>query len=324
MVRRVLRGAARFPRPHEVRLRVPAGVREGATVPLQRRAAGGPADLRRSPDYNPLTRAISVLTGAAVPIRCNPEPTSMRPHLHLLGILQLVWGAIGLLLGVSMLLLAIGAVAIGVDLGGRPDGRRRHRRRLRRVRGRAARRRRGQRLGRRALRRNRPRGRLAVLWLGALNLFVLPFGTALGIYAFWVLLHNETRAAFVARSARLSAVAYKMDSQKDRQRLRRERRRRRSATVWLGHRAPVFRDRAAEQLRALPRDAVDARVRRGLPGACCVCLSIPFLGWILSIFVFYGSAALWLLLMFKAYQGERFKLPVAGDIAEQRRHSEIG
>jgi uncharacterized membrane protein len=57
-------------------------------------------------------------------------------------------------------------------------------------------------------------------------------------------------------------------------------------------------------------------------GAACVallvCIAIPFLGWILSIFVIYGSAALWLVLMFKAYQGERFKLPVAGDIAEQR------
>ena len=57
-------------------------------------------------------------------------------------------------------------------------------------------------------------------------------------------------------------------------------------------------------------------------GAACiaflVCLSIPFLGWILSIFIFYASAALWLVLMFKAYQGERFKLPVAGEIAEQR------
>jgi uncharacterized membrane protein len=27
---------------------------------------------------------------------------------------------------------------------------------------------------------------------------------------------------------------------------------------------------------------------------------------------------IWLLLMFKAYQGERFKLPIVGDIAEQR------
>ena len=41
-----------------------------------------------------------------------------------------------------------------------------------------------------------PRGRIAVLTLGVLNLFLLPFGTALGIYAFWVLLNNETRAAF--------------------------------------------------------------------------------------------------------------------------------
>ena len=57
-------------------------------------------------------------------------------------------------------------------------------------------------------------------------------------------------------------------------------------------------------------------------GPACVafllCLSIPFLGWILSIFIFYGSAALWLILMFKAYQGERFKLPIAGDMAEER------
>jgi uncharacterized membrane protein len=57
-------------------------------------------------------------------------------------------------------------------------------------------------------------------------------------------------------------------------------------------------------------------------GTACVvfilCLSIPILGWILSIFVFYGSAALWLILMFKAYQGERFKLPIVGAMAEER------
>jgi len=49
----------------------------------------------------------------------------------------------------------------------------------------------------RALRRLQPQGRTAVLWLAVVNLFVLPFGTALGIYAFWVLLHDETRAQFV-------------------------------------------------------------------------------------------------------------------------------
>ena len=76
-------------------------------------------------------------------------------------------------------------------------------------------------------------------------------------------------------------------------------------------------DRAAEPVRPLPRDAVDARLRHRCV-AFILCLSLPILGWILSIFVFYGSAALWLLLMFKAYQGEHFKLPIVGPMAEER------
>ena len=48
----------------------------------------------------------------------------------------------------------------------------------------------------RALRRGQAAGRSAVLWLSVPNLFVLPFGTALGVYALWVLLHNESRARF--------------------------------------------------------------------------------------------------------------------------------
>jgi uncharacterized membrane protein len=48
-------------------------------------------------------------------------------------------------------------------------------------------------------------------------------------------------------------------------------------------------------------------------------LSIPFLGWAVSFLVISPlSAFVWLLMMFKAYHGERFKLPVAGAIAEQR------
>jgi uncharacterized membrane protein len=48
-------------------------------------------------------------------------------------------------------------------------------------------------------------------------------------------------------------------------------------------------------------------------------LSIPLLGWLISfILIPPVSAIVWLLLMFKAYQGERFKLPFAGDIADQR------
>jgi uncharacterized membrane protein len=57
-------------------------------------------------------------------------------------------------------------------------------------------------------------------------------------------------------------------------------------------------------------------------GALCVLWfvgwSIPFLGWLISLLLIPVSAALWLLLLFKAYQGQRFKLPIAGDIAEER------
>lgn len=121
----------------------------------------------------------------------------MTPHLHLLGILQMVWGAIGLLLGVSTMMLGLGALAIGwtapgeelaaaitaalfgvfaiaLLAGGGVNA-----------------------WAGAAIGRRQPSGRLAVLWLAVLNLFVLPFGTALAIYAFWVLLHNESRAQFV-------------------------------------------------------------------------------------------------------------------------------
>ena len=121
----------------------------------------------------------------------------MRSHLRLLGVLQLAWGAIGLLLGSATLLLAIGALAIGVMDGGD------------RVSagvtaftfgvfaaallaGGAA-----NAWAARALRREEAAGRSAVLWLSVVNLFLLPFGTALGIYAWWVLLHAEARAVFL-------------------------------------------------------------------------------------------------------------------------------
>jgi uncharacterized membrane protein len=52
--------------------------------------------------------------------------------------------------------------------------------------------------------------------------------------------------------------------------------------------------------------------------------SIPPFGWILSFLVIPPlSAVLWLLLLFKAYQGERYKLPYVGDIAEQRSSSNL-
>jgi hypothetical protein len=122
----------------------------------------------------------------------------MRSHVNLLGILQLTWGGMGLLLGASLLLLAGGAAAIArttpgdpwtagftallfvtfataLALGGWANvwvGR--------------------------ALRRQRAPGRTGALILAVMNLFVLPFGTALAIYTFWVLLHNDVRALFEA------------------------------------------------------------------------------------------------------------------------------
>jgi uncharacterized membrane protein len=47
--------------------------------------------------------------------------------------------------------------------------------------------------------------------------------------------------------------------------------------------------------------------------------AIPILGMLIAVFLVVPlSAVLWLLLMFKAYQGEKFKLPIAGDMADQR------
>ena len=44
---------------------------------------------------------------------------------------------------------------------------------------------------------------------------------------------------------------------------------------------------------------------------------IPFIGTLIQYLVPLVSFVLWILLMVKAYQGERFKLPIAGDVAEQ-------
>jgi hypothetical protein len=119
----------------------------------------------------------------------------MRSHVNLLGILQLAWGAMGLLVGVSLMLLAAGAAAIArtdadpltaaftallfvvfglaLSAAGWANA-----------------------WTGRAIRAYRAAGRTFALVLALLNLFVLPFGTALGIYTFWVLLHNESRAMF--------------------------------------------------------------------------------------------------------------------------------
>jgi hypothetical protein len=114
-------------------------------------------------------------------------------HVAILAILCTLWGALAMLVGVSLLLLSIGALAI---LFG-PDGNAvtfaagftatafavmgvvaliwgaAH-------------------VGASAmLRRREPIGRVIVLGLSLVNLLVLPFGTALGAYALWILLTDE-------------------------------------------------------------------------------------------------------------------------------------
>ncbi|MBW9222563.1 DUF4870 domain-containing protein [Methanothermococcus sp. SCGC AD-155-C09] len=43
---------------------------------------------------------------------------------------------------------------------------------------------------------------------------------------------------------------------------------------------------------------------------------IPCIGILFSILIFFVGLALWILGMYKAYQGERYKFPIFGDIAE--------
>ena len=122
----------------------------------------------------------------------------MERHVDLLGTLATLWGALAMLVGVSMLLLAAGAltellapVANRVDFAASLTA---------------------------AvfvligvfalvwgaahvwaaalLKRRRALGRVLALALAVVNLLVLPFGTAFGVYALWVLLRDDGRRLF--------------------------------------------------------------------------------------------------------------------------------
>jgi uncharacterized membrane protein len=45
---------------------------------------------------------------------------------------------------------------------------------------------------------------------------------------------------------------------------------------------------------------------------------IPFIGWLLGFLISLLGLILWILLMVKAYNGTMYKLPVVGDMAEQK------
>jgi hypothetical protein len=120
-------------------------------------------------------------------------------HLDFLGILFIIWGVLTTLVGLSTLALGVGAVAI-ITSASRDGGAQF-----------AA--------GLTAaafatlaliaivwglahvavgvpLRKRRPSARLAALTLGAVDLLLLPYGTALGCYALWVLLNEDGKKLF--------------------------------------------------------------------------------------------------------------------------------
>ncbi|MFZ5366096.1 MAG: DUF4870 domain-containing protein [Patescibacteria group bacterium] len=53
-------------------------------------------------------------------------------------------------------------------------------------------------------------------------------------------------------------------------------------------------------------------------GLLTVLSFVPIVGWMLSPFLMIIGFILWLVLIFKAYQGEKFKVPVIGDFAEKQ------
>ena len=53
-------------------------------------------------------------------------------------------------------------------------------------------------------------------------------------------------------------------------------------------------------------------------GALNIVMVVPVIGIMLSPLIGLLGLVLWLVCMIKAYQGEKFKLPIAGDFAEKQ------
>jgi len=53
-------------------------------------------------------------------------------------------------------------------------------------------------------------------------------------------------------------------------------------------------------------------------GALTILSMVPVVGWILTPIVLLAGLALWLILIVKAYQGEKFKLPYIGNWVEKQ------
>jgi hypothetical protein len=124
-------------------------------------------------------------------------------HVGILSILCTLWGALAMLVGASLLLLSAGALAIlfgpdgsavGFAAGVTATAFA--------VMGTVALIWGGAHVGAGVLlRRRQAVGRFLTLGLAVVNLLVLPFGTALGAYALWILLTDEGRRLFEPAAA---------------------------------------------------------------------------------------------------------------------------
>jgi hypothetical protein len=124
----------------------------------------------------------------------------MKSHVDFLGLLFIVWGLLTVVIGLSTLALGVGAVAL-ITSANRTGG------------GEVA-------AGITAaafttlaliaiawgaahvivglpLRRHTPWSRLIALMLGSVDLLLLPYGTALGVYALWALLTEDGKKLFL-------------------------------------------------------------------------------------------------------------------------------
>lgn len=52
-------------------------------------------------------------------------------------------------------------------------------------------------------------------------------------------------------------------------------------------------------------------------GGLTILMMIPVIGWVLSPLILIAGFVLWLVLIYKAYQGEEFKLPWVGNWAKK-------
>lgn len=129
----------------------------------------------------------------------------MKSHVDFLGVLFIVWGLLTVVVGVSTLALGVGAIAMIASASGG-----------------------GSQVAAGItaaafttlafiamlwgtahvivgvpLRRRRPWSRLMALMLGSVDLLLLPYGTALGIYALYVLLNEKGKALFNIADGRL-------------------------------------------------------------------------------------------------------------------------